>query len=79
MCSKRMERVIPLFKAGKSDNMDNYRPVSILPAVSKILERAVHIQLYNFFADNNLLNPYQSGFRKRHSTETACASLVGSI
>ena len=72
-------RVIPLFKAGKSDNMDNYRPVSILPVVSKILERAVHIQLYKFFADNNLLNPYQSGFRKRHSTETACISLVDSI
>jgi hypothetical protein len=72
-------RVIPLFKSGESDNMDNYRPVSILPVVSKILERAVHIQLYKFMVDNNLLSPYQSGFRKRHSTETACISLTDSI
>ena len=72
-------RVIPLFKSGKSDNMDNYRPVSILPVVSKILERAVHTQLYKFMVDNNLLSPYQSGFRKRHSTETACISFTDSI
>ena len=69
-------RVIPLFKSRKSHNMDNYRPVSILPVVSKILERAVHTQLYKFMVDNNLLSPYQSGFRKRHSTETACISLL---
>ena len=72
-------RVIPLFKSGKSDNMDNYRPVSILPVVSKILERAVHTQLYKFMVDNNLLSPYQSGFRKRRSTETACISFTDSI
>ena len=72
-------RVIPLFKSGKSHNMDNYRPVSILPVVSKILERAVHTQLYKFMVDNNLLSPYQSGFCKRHSTETACISFTDSI
>ena len=72
-------RVIPLFKSGRSDNMDNYRPVSILPVVSKILERAVHTQLYKFMVDNNLLSPYQSGFRKRHSTETPCISFTDSI
>ena len=37
-------RVVPLFKKGKAEEMDNYRPISILPTVSKILERAVHIQ-----------------------------------
>ena len=36
---------ISLFKKGKADEMDNYRPVSILPVLSKVLERAVHIQL----------------------------------
>ena len=39
-------RVIPLFKKGKADNVDNYRPISVLPVVSKVLERAVHHQLY---------------------------------
>ena len=72
-------RVIPLFKSAKSDNMDNYRPVPILPVVSKILEQAVHTQLYKFMVDNNLLSPYQSGFRMRHSTETACTSFTDSI
>ena len=37
-------RVVPLFKKGKAEEMDNYRPIFILPTVSKILERAVHIQ-----------------------------------
>lgn len=36
-------RVIPLFKKGKADELDNYRPISILPVLSKVLERAVHI------------------------------------
>ena len=39
-------RVIPLVKKGKADNVDNYRPISVLPVVSKVLERAVHHQLY---------------------------------
>ena len=40
-------RVIPLFKKGKADEMDNYRPISILPVLSKVLERAVHINSTN--------------------------------
>ena len=47
--------------------MDNYRPISILSIASKILERAVHSQLYSFLTSNTLLGPYQFGFRKRHS------------
>ncbi len=39
--------------------MDNYRPISVLPTVSKLLEKAVHEQLYRFLTTNHLLNPYQ--------------------
>ncbi len=67
-------RVIPLLKKGKAENLDNYRPVSILPAASKILERAVHI-----LTREQLLNPYQCGFRKGHSTELAVLSFTDSI
>ena len=40
----------PLFKNGKSNDMDNYRPISVLPTISKVLERVVHTQFYDFLA-----------------------------
>ena len=63
--------VIPLFKKGKAEDMDNYRPISILPTVSKLLERVVHTQLCDYLSKYNILSPYQCGFRKLHSTEFA--------
>ena len=54
--------VIPLFKKGK-DNVDNYRPMSILPAISKLLERVMHTQLVSYLQENRLLRPFQCGFR----------------
>ena len=70
---------IPVFKKEQSENMDNYRPISVLPTVSKLLERAVHEQLYRFLTTNHLLNLYQCGFRRYHLTETAVVSLTDSI
>ena len=51
--------------------MDHYRPISILPVLPKVLERAVHIQLYKYLQQNKILSPYQCGFRKCHPTEFA--------
>ena len=70
-------RTVPLLKSGKPEIMDS--PISILPIASKILERAVHTQLYSFLSSNNLLSPYQFGFRKQHSTETASICLTDTI
>ncbi|CAH1239100.1 Hypp5710 [Branchiostoma lanceolatum] len=64
-------RLSPIHKAGDRDAPNNYRPISILPAVSKILERAVHTQLYDYMTTNNILSEVQSGFRPGHSTQTA--------
>ena len=75
----KLAKVIPVFKKGQPENMDNYRPISVLPTVSKLLEKAVHEQLYRFLTTNHLLNPYQCGFCKYHSTETAVISLTDSI
>ena len=51
--------------------MDNYRPISVLSVVSKLLEKTVHQQLYHLLSEYKLLSPFQCGFRKNHSTETA--------
>ncbi|KAI8513416.1 hypothetical protein Bbelb_100550 [Branchiostoma belcheri] len=64
-------RLSPIYKAGDRDATNNYRPISILPAVSKILERTVHIQLYDYLTTNSILSEVQSGFRPGHSTQTA--------
>ena len=67
-------RVIPLFKKGKTENLDTYRPISILPTASKLLERIVHKQVGDYLREHNILCPYQCGFRKHHSTEFAALS-----
>ena len=72
-------RVILLFKKGKTENLDNYRPISILPTVSKLLERAVHKQVGDYLREHNILSPYQCGFRKHHSTEFSALSLADTI
>ena len=74
--------VIPLYKKGKkgkTDNIDNYRPISILPVISKLLERTVHSQLVKYLQENHLLSPYQCGFRKQHSTTFAALSFADTI
>ncbi len=60
--------VIPIFKSDDRQRCENYRPISILPIVSKILERSVFNQIYKFLNDNSLLSKHQSGFRPKHST-----------
>ena len=61
-------KVIPVFKSGRKDSMDNYRPISLLSCFSKILEKIVCIRLTEFLDVNNLISPSQYGFRKKHST-----------
>uniref|UniRef100_A0AAY4C5E7 Molybdopterin oxidoreductase domain-containing protein n=1 Tax=Denticeps clupeoides TaxID=299321 RepID=A0AAY4C5E7_9TELE len=64
VCEQGDERDLPSL-------LDSYRPVSNLPFLSKILERAVLAQLSSFLHKHDLLDPFQSGFRKGHSTETS--------
>ena len=64
-------KVMALFKKGDKHDRDNYRPISILPSVSKVIERLVHLQLYGHLTQNKLLFDNQFGFRQRRSTATA--------
>ena len=68
-------RVIPLHKGGSHNNMDNYRPISILPVASKILERHVHNHLYEYITQNNLLCDNQLCFRKNRSCNTCLINI----
>ena len=68
--------VTPLFKKGSTDDPGNYRPISILPILSKLLERHVFNCLYEFLVCHDLLISRQSGFRSKHSCETALHLLV---
>ena len=64
-------KITPLYKKGMSTDMDNYRPISVLPVVSKVLERVVHHQLHRFLSEHKLRSPFHGGFRRNHSTEFA--------
>ena len=71
-------KVSPLHKQGPSDDINNYRPISILPVLSKILERHVSDCLLHYLNENNLLHKTQSGFRSQHSCETALTHMIDS-
>ena len=64
-------KIIPLHKKGDSSLLSNYRPISLLPTISKIFERIIYNQLYQYFKDNELLAEQQYSFRAQHSTEYA--------
>ena len=68
-CWKRA-KVTPVFKSGSVDDVSNYRPISVLPVLSKIMERAVFTQLSEYLETNKLLTKCQFGYRSKRSTAT---------
>ena len=75
----KVARVIPIFKSGDSHSFNNYRPISILPALSKILEKLVYSRIIVFVNKHNILTPAQFGFRPKHSTYMAINELYDKI
>ena len=65
---KIFAKVKPIFKKGRKTNVSNYRPISLLPILSKVIEKVVYEQTAKFSNDNNIFYNYQSGFRNNHST-----------
>lgn len=72
----KIAKVIPLHKKDDDTIFDNYRPISILPALSKVFERVMFNQIHGFFKFHNLYYDSQYGFREEHSTELASLELI---
>ena len=75
----KVAKVLPLYKMGENWLMENYRPISLLSTLSKVFERVVFEQLYEYLHSKNLLYRSQYGFRKDHSTELASVELIDHI
>ena len=75
----KLARMVPIFKAGDSSALTNYRPISVLTFFAKVFEKIVYNKLLNFISDNNILYDHQYGFRKGRSTQQAIITLVDKI
>ena len=73
-CTKHA-KVIPMYKKKSKLDVGNYRPVSVLTSISKVLEKAVHCQVEGYCNANNIIFPMQSGFRKSFSTDSCLVYL----
>ncbi len=75
----KIAKVIPIFKSGDVDDENNYRPISILPSISKIFEKAIVQRLRRFLEDFDLISNNQFGFRNNMSTEKAIMQFTSKI
>ena len=75
----KIANVVPILKAGDEMFFTNYRPVSVLPVFSKILERLMYNRLIEYINENKLLYKYQFGFQKGKSIYMAVLTLVDKI
>jgi len=71
----KIAQVIPLFKGGNREDLNAYRPISLLPAIGKLFERLLAYRLTNHLAMHNILSEHQFGFRENHSTELAICDI----
>ena len=72
----KIAKIIPIYKNDDENIINNYRPVSLLPSISKVFEKAMFLQLHSYFKSNNLYFVSQYGFREHHSTELAALEFI---
>ena len=75
----KIAKSIPVHKSNAKDDTSNYRPISLLPSVSKILGKIVYKRTFHFIQSYKILNNNQYGFRKKHSTINAITALTGDV
>ena len=74
--SLKVAKVTPIYKKDNNKIISNYRPISVLPVISKVFENVIFDQLSEYFVTNNLFSPQQYGFRKNSSTELTALELL---
>ena len=72
----KIAKVTPIFKANDKEQFSNYRPISLLPSISKIFIGVIYQQLTKYLLENKLLSSQQYGVRASHSTELAALNLI---
>jgi retron-type reverse transcriptase len=75
----KLAKVVPLYKKNENYVFDNYRPISLLPTISKVIEKIMHAQILDHFNKYNLMFNGQYGFRQNHSTELAALEVIDQI
>jgi hypothetical protein len=75
----KVAKIIPVYKKNENNLFENYRPISLLPSLSKVIERVMHNQVVNYFTEMKLFYDNQYGFRKSHSTELSALELINRI
>ena len=75
----KIAKVVPVHKKDSKLDFSNYRPISLLSNLDKILEKIMYTRIFKFFSNNNLFYPLQFGFRQNYSTAHALISLTETI
>ena len=72
----KVTTISPIHKSGGKTHCNNYRPISVLSAVAKILESLITKQLETYLEENGVITEHQAGFRKQHSTQTSLLNIT---
>ena len=75
----KMANVVPVHKKSDKQILENYRPVSLLPICGKVFERLIYNSLFEYFIQNDLISPYQSGFKPGDSCTNQLISITHEI
>ena len=69
-------KVVPVYKPGEKENLNNYRPIAVLPTITRVFEKLLYRQLCNYLMNNKLLDDRQFEFRSLHSTALALGKSI---
>ena len=72
----KVGKVSPVLKSGDKDDLNNYRPITVLPTIARVFERLLYDKMYTYLAENKILGNQQFGFRSIHSTALALGNSV---
>ena len=75
----KVAKVTPIFRSGDKDDVNNYRPISIITTIARVFVKLIYNQLYQYFVNNKLLSNQQIGFRSLHSTALAFSKATNQL